>query len=129
MMRMAKPRAGEGLTPHQALRQAQGNAQLAYFVLKEPAQGLDNFLKVHAIRQTAYVVVTLDNGALTAQATLHHIGINGSLRQEIHLPDLFRLFFKYADKFFAYYFTLLFRFCYTGKLAVVTLLSVYTNKI
>ena len=48
-------------------------------------------------------------------AALHHIGINGPLRQEIHLPDLFRLFFKYADKFFADDFPLLLRFPMAGQ--------------
>ena len=77
--------AGEGLPPDQFLRQAEGFAQSAHFVLKEHAQGLDQFGEAQFLGQTAHVVVALDDGGVGALAAFDHIGVNGALGEIIQL--------------------------------------------
>ena len=90
-MRMPRAGAGERLTAHQILGQAQLTANLTDFVLEQVAQGLHQFLKVHGVGQAANVVVALDDGRFAAQAALDHIRVDGALCQEIYLTDLLGL--------------------------------------
>ena len=46
-------------------------------------------------------MVALDDHALSAQAGLHHIGIDGTLSQEVHRADFLGLFLKDPDEFLA----------------------------
>ena len=93
-----KAGAGEGLAPHQLLRQAQLDAQLPHLVLEQPPQGLHDLLEVHAVGQAAHIVVALDDGGLAAQTGLHYIGIDGALSQKIHGADLLGLRLKDPDE-------------------------------
>ena len=58
-------------------------------------------LEVHVVRQTAHVVVALDDGGLAAQAGLDHVGIDGALGQEVHGADLLGLLLEHADELLA----------------------------
>ena len=92
------------------LRDSQLAARVAHFVLEQVAQRFDNLFEVHIVRQTAYVMVALDDRGFTAQAAFHHIRVNGSLYQEVHRSDFLCFFFKYTDEFFPDDLTFLFRF-------------------
>ena len=46
-------------------------------------------------------MVALDHDAFTAQAGLHHIGIDGALCQKIHSADLLGLLLEHADELLA----------------------------
>jgi hypothetical protein len=65
-------------------------AQDAHLVLEQFAQGLDQ-LHVHALRQTADIVVRLDGhrGAAGEGDALDHIRIERALREEIRAAELF----------------------------------------
>jgi hypothetical protein len=63
----AQAGAREGVAVDHLVRQAEGNAQLADFVLEQLAQRLEQ-LEVEGFRQAAHVVVALDGVALPVLA-------------------------------------------------------------
>ena len=68
-------------------RQAEFDADLAYLVLEQLAQRLDE-LHLHVLGQAADVVVALDQVRLAGlgAGTFDHVGIDRPLRQEVHFP-------------------------------------------
>src|SRR5699024_290667 len=124
-----KPRAGEGLAGYQILRQAQFTPRLPDFIFEQVAQRFYDFLKIHIVRQTAHIVVALDRGGLAAQAALHHVGVDGALRQKIYRADLFGFLFKDADKLLPDDLALAFGGFHTGQFAVETLAGVHADKV
>ena len=111
------------------LRDSQLAARVAHFVLEQVAQRFDNLFEVHIVRQTAYVMVALDDRGFTAQAAFHHIRVDCSLYQKIHCSDFFRFLFKYADELFADDLSFLLRFLHARQLVIKTLPRVYTHKV
>ena len=71
----------------------------------------------------------LDHCGFAAQSTLYHVGINGSLYQEIHGTDLLRLFLEDTDELFTDDLSLMLRFGYTCQFAVETFLRIHTDKV
>ena len=74
-------------------------------------------------------MVGLDHCGFTAQSALYHIGIDGSLYQEVHGTDLLRFFLEHTDELFADDLSLMLRLGYTCQLAVETLLRIHTDKV
>ena len=123
-----KARAREGLAHHQVLRQAQLPAQLTDLVLEQHPQGLDDLLEVHIVRQTAHVVVTLDDGGV-AGAGLDHVGIDGALDQIVHLADLLGLRLKDPDELLTDDLPLALRLRDPGQLAQEQVLGVGPDEV
>ena len=111
------------------LRNAKLQSYLADLILEQVAQRLDDLLEIYIVGQAAYVVMGLDHCGFTAQSALYHIGIDGSLYQEIHGTDLLRLFLEYTDELFADDLSLMLRLGYTCQLAVETLLRIHTDEV
>ena len=111
------------------LRDTKLQSYLTDLILEQVAQRLDDLLEIYIVGQTAYVVVGLDHCGFAAQSTLYHVGINGSLYQEIHGTDLLRLFLEYTDELFADDLSLMLRLGYSGQLAIETLLRIHTDKV
>ena len=125
----AQTRAGEGLAADQILGQTQLTASLTDFVLEQVAQRLHQLLEVHGVGQTADIVVALDDGGLTAQTTLDHVGVDGALCEEIDLADLLGLLFEDADELLADDLALALRLGDTGQLCKVALTGVHTDEV
>ena len=100
--------SGEWLTEYQVFRNTQLQAHLADLILKEEAQRLYDLLEIDIIRQSAYIVVGLDDCGFS-QSGFDDVGINGSLYQEVYGANFLCLFFKDTDEFLANDFTLSFR--------------------
>ena len=77
----------ERLAHNEILRQTELKAELTDLVLEQHAQRLDDLLEVDEIRQTADVVMALDDGCVIL-AGLDDVRINGALCEVIHLADL-----------------------------------------
>ena len=82
-------------------------SELTNLVLEQHTKRL-NDLKLDIVRQTAYIVMALDNGGV-ARAALYNIGIDCSLHKIIHSAELFGFFLKNSDEFFADYLPLALR--------------------
>ena len=120
---------GERLAADEVFRQTQLTAGLTCLVLKEVTQRLDDLLEIDVIRQTAYVVVRLDDGAFAAEAAFHDVGVDGALREKIDGANLLCFFFKDADELFADDLALFLRLRYAGELIVEALASVDADEI
>ena len=70
-----------------------------------------------------------DHGRLTAKSALHHVGIDGSLGQEVHGTNLLCLFLEDADEFLTNDFTLALRLSDTRKLYVIAVLCIHTHEV
>ena len=110
----SQSRPRERLTHYQIFRQIQLPAQLPYFILKQQPQRLDNLLKIHIIRQTAHIMMTLNHRRIT-RAGFNYIWINRTLDQIIHLANFFRLCLKDANEFLANNLAFPFRLRYSGQ--------------
>ena len=77
----------ERLAHNEILRQTELKAELTDLVLEQHAQRLDDLLEVDEIRQTADIVMALDDGCVIL-AGLDDVRINGALCEVIHLADL-----------------------------------------
>ena len=124
-----KAGAGERLAADEVFRQTQLTAGLTGLILKEVTQRLDDLLEIDVIRQTAYIVVRLDDGAFAAEAAFHDVGVDGALREEIDGANLLCFFFKDADELFADDLALLLRLRYAGEFIVEALASVDADEI
>ena len=78
MIRIARPRAREGLTVHQVVGQAQLAADRTHLVLEEGAQRFDE-LELDVLGEPADVVVGLDVGRAVAAAGFDDVGVEGAL--------------------------------------------------
>ena len=98
-MRIAETRAGERVALDEPVGQSQFAAQFAHLVLEQLAQGLDQ-PQFHARRQAADIVMRFDRDRRTAERAhrLDHVGVEGSLRQELDIADLLRLFVEDVDE-------------------------------
>src|SRR6218665_2196438 len=85
----AEAGAGEWVAVDHLGRQAQGQAQLAHFVLEQVAQWFQQF-QAQLLGQATDVVVALDGDRLFAlgAARFDHVGIDGALREESGAPVL-----------------------------------------
>ena len=119
---------GERLTEYQVLRDTKLQSYLTDLILEQVAQRLDDLLEIYIVGQAAYVVMGLDHCGFTAQSALYHIGIDGSLYEEIHGTDLLRLFLKYTDELFADDLSLMLRLGYTCQFAIETFLRIHTDE-
>src|SRR5690606_11787685 len=95
----AQPRAGEWVAIDHVVGQAQLQADLAYFVLEQLAQRLDQF-KGHVIGQAANVVVRLDHVGLAGLGAsgFDHVGVDGALGQELDVLQFGGLFIEDLDE-------------------------------
>ena len=73
-------------------------------------------------------MVALDHGRL-ARAGLDHVGIDGSLSQEVDPADLFGLRFKDADEFFSDDLPFLLRFGYARQMREEALLRIHPDEV
>ncbi|ENO87654.1 cytosine deaminase [Thauera linaloolentis 47Lol = DSM 12138] len=85
----AQARPREGVAVHHVVRQAEGHAQFAHFVLEQVAQRLQQ-LQAQGFGQAADVVVALDGVRLLVlgAAGLDHVGVDGALRQPLCVREL-----------------------------------------
>ena len=97
--RIARPGPGNGCRPMKTVRQTQFVAKRPHLVLEQFAQRLDK-LHVHAIRQTADIVVRLDGGGRASgkRHALDHVGVQCALGEEISATELLGLAFKQLDE-------------------------------
>ena len=77
----------ERLAHNEILRQTELKAELTDLVLEQHAQRLDDLLEVDEIRQTADIVMALDDGCVIL-AGLDDVRIDGALCEVVHLADL-----------------------------------------
>ena len=63
----AKTRTRERLTEHETFRYSEFKTCLAYLILEEVTEWFDDFLEIHKIRKTAYVVMGLDYSGFAAE--------------------------------------------------------------
>src|SRR5690606_9313216 len=91
-----KPRPRERMAADEAVRQAELAAERAHLVLEELAQRLDQ-LHVHALGQTADIVVALDGGRGGAGEgdAFDDVGIERALGEEVGAAQLLRLLLEY----------------------------------
>ncbi|KAF5038565.1 hypothetical protein DSECCO2_552940 [anaerobic digester metagenome] len=86
------------MAPDDEVRQAQLARHLAHFVLEQFAQRLDE-LQVHLFRQAAHVVVALDDGGRAlVRHRLDDVGVQGALRQEVHVPEGLGFLVEHLDE-------------------------------
>ena len=87
------------MAEHHLARQAERQAKLAYFVLEQFAQRLQQ-LQVQAVRQSAHVVVRLDRDCLLGLRArgLDDVRVYGALREPLCILDGLRLFLEDIDK-------------------------------
>ena len=64
--------------------------------------------------------MTLDGSAGTGAAAFHHVGVNGTLYQKVHLSQLLRFLIKHVDELCSDNFALLLRFGDTFQFAKET---------
>ncbi len=95
---------------HHLVRQAELQTDLAYFVLEEFAQRLDQ-RHAHVLRQPADVVMRLDDVRLAGgrAGRFDHVRIDRALRQPLDALELVRLFVEHLDELAADDLALLFR--------------------
>src|SRR5512134_3421047 len=98
------------MAEHHLARQAEGETELAHFVLEQLAQRLEK-LEVQGLGQAANVVVRLDGGGLLGlrAGRLDDVGIYRSLGEPFRVPDLLRLALEDLDEMPADDLALLFR--------------------
>ena len=92
-------RTRERLTENKILRDTQFETGLSYFVLEQETQRFNDLFKIDTVRKSAYVVVGLDDRALT-KTGFDNVRIDRTLYEEVYGTDLLGLFFKYTDEFF-----------------------------
>ena len=91
----AEAGAGERLTEHHAVGQAELLADNAHFVLEEDLHRLDE-LELHILRETARIVVRLD-----AALALENVGPDGALREKLYAVKLARFLGEDLDELVA----------------------------
>ena len=93
----------------QVVRHAKFLTHLAYLILEEEAQRLDN-LEVHALRKPAHIVVRLDGGRRPLdRCGLNHVRVDGALAQPFDIFQFLRLRIKNLNESGSYDFAFLFR--------------------
>ena len=95
------------MTLDEALGHAKLVAYAAYFVLKQPLQRLAE-LQMHLLRQSANVVMALDNHTCYAQ-TFNAVGIDCALCKPLGISNLLCLGIEHLNKVAAYNLALLLR--------------------
>ena len=73
--------------------------------------------------------MTLDGSAGTGAAAFHHVGVNGTLYQKVHLSQFLRFFIKHVDELCPDNFTLLLRFGDTFQFAKETFRRINPDKV
>src|SRR5579863_5354522 len=106
----------EGVAVDHCARQAEFDAEAPHLVLEQLAQRLHQ-LQVHFCRQTADVVVRLDDVRLAGAGArgFDHVRINRALREELHTAELVRFLLKHVDEHAADYLALGFRVRHSGE--------------
>ncbi len=97
---MPRPGPGEGLTPHEPLGQPELEPDLAYLVLEQRAQRLDQ-LELDVLGKAADVVVRLDRRGAVAAARLDHVRIERALDEVARVAELRGLLLEDADELIA----------------------------
>ena len=124
--------AGERLTPDHVVRHAQLLTDPAHFVLEEHAQRLnqaaDEF-RAHIGRQTADVVVRLDDRAALDRAGLDDVRINRALGEEFYVFKLLSFVGEAVDEFAADELTLRLRIGNACQLGQEALACVHDDQI
>ena len=105
----SKARTREGLAVNEALGKAERESELSHLILEQHAQRFDKTGEAQFSRQTAHVVMALDDSAALDAAALDHIGIDRALGKMIALTQLRGGVLEYLHKFPADDFSLLFR--------------------
>jgi GMP synthase (glutamine-hydrolysing) len=105
------------MTSDEDVGQAELAAERADFVLEQFAQRL-NQLHVHALRQTADIMVRLDGHrrAASERYTLDHVRVERALREKFRTADFFCLDLEHVDEEFSNGLALCFRIGDAGKL-------------
>ena len=92
--------AGERVTADDVFRQAEQTAEGADFIFKQVAERLEQ-VHVHVLRQTADVVVALDDVGAFAGPAFDNVRVQGALQEPAGAFDFPRLLFKNPDEGFA----------------------------
>ena len=92
-----KPRSGEGLAHDQILRQSQLTSERTNLVLEQQTQRLDYLTEIHAVGQSADVVMTLYDGG-DVGAGLDDVGVYRTLNEIVNGADLPALVLEHTDK-------------------------------
>src|SRR5690554_1391437 len=94
-----QPRTREGVTVDHVIGQAQFQTYLAYLVLEQFAQRLDQF-EGHVFGQTTDVVVGLDHMGLAVLGggRLDHVGVDGALGKELDALEFGGFLIEYLDE-------------------------------
>ena len=100
-------RSRERMAGDEMLRHAELAADPADLVLEEPLERLTE-LEFHLLRQSAHIVMTLDDLAGDVK-TLYPVRVYGALRKPLGIRNLLSLTVEDLDEAFAYYLPLLLR--------------------
>ena len=112
----------ERMAAYKLGRDAEFAAYAAHFVFEKESQRL-NKPEVHLFRQSAHVVVALDDHTGDGKG-LNHIGIDGALGKPLDVFELVRFTVEYVDEALAYHFAFLFGIDNSGKVGIEMLFGI-----
>ena len=81
-----EPRTREWLTEYQVIRDAEFQTGFSYFIFEQVTQRLDDLFEIYMLRQTAYVVVGLDDSCIAGTA-FDHVRIDGACARKSTVPS------------------------------------------
>jgi hypothetical protein len=123
----AKTWTWEWMATNKVLRYTHIATNAANLVLEEELEWLAEF-EVHLLRQTAYVVVRLDDLTRVVDR-LNDIWVDGTLAKPFCIGDLLSFLIEYLDEVATDDLTFLLRVSHTSEVAIEASLSVYTDYI
>ena len=115
-------RTREWVTADERLRDAEFTTYATHFIFEEEAEWFDKF-EVHLFRETAYVVVALDDHTGDGER-LDHVRIDCALSKPLHIFEFLSFLVEDVDEALADDFTFLFRIGNACEFAIEVFLSV-----
>ena len=119
-----KTRSRERMARYQMLRHSELTTHAAHLVLEQQAQRLAK-LQIHLFRQSAYIVMALDDSA-SNRKRLDAVGIYSALSKPFHILNLAGLLVEHVDESLAYYLAFALRLSHSCKLGEEFFRGIYT---